>query len=80
MTCCSEKTAGRLPLPVLFEDGLTHPAQILLILHWPLLPVEQSLGPRRRHLTGFIGPMYFVAITTLSMYRCWSYGDGFVPP
>ena len=28
----------------------------------------------------FMGPMYFFAITTLSMNRCWSYGDGFVPP
>lgn len=28
----------------------------------------------------FMGPMYVFAITTLSMKRCWSYGDGKVPP
>jgi hypothetical protein len=40
---------------------------------------SQSRLDPPRHWT-FMGPMYFRAITTLSMYRCWSYGEGFVPP
>ena len=35
--------------------------------------LKRQPEPRRAcHFESSIGPMYFFAITTLSMYRCWS--------